>query len=83
VHFSPESGDKDYRALPFAAQVAAGMVHLMPGSWNATFLSEAAAFGPGAAYKDQIDACSRAYAMLVREVTPDIALAAPTLIVAG
>lgn len=79
VHFSTESGDKDYRARPFAAQVEAGMVYLAPGSWNATFLSEAAAFGPGAARKDIIDACSRCYTHLIRAGMQEIALLPGTL----
>lgn len=81
VRFSPESGDKDYRANPYSAQVAAGMVYLLPGSWNPVYLSEAASFGPGAAYKDQIDASSRAFAELLKEIDPDLALLPGTLII--
>lgn len=79
VHFSTEAGSKDTRALGLAAQVSAGMVYLLPGSWNAVFLSEAAAFGPGAAYKDQIDAASRTYAALLAMVDDDVGTLPGTL----
>lgn len=81
AHFSPESGDKDFRAEPVAAQVAAGMVYLVPGNWNTDFLAEAASFGPGAAYKDQIDALSRAYAYLIQHRGQQLDLLPPQLFV--
>ena len=83
VHFSPESGDKDTRALGLAAQVEAGMVYLVEAGWNAVFLSEAAAFGPGAAFKDQIDASTRAYSDLVSAPVEDIGIEAGTLFLNG
>lgn len=64
VFGSPEAGDKDQRALPFASQVEAGNVVLVRGPWLDAFLGEAALF-PMSTYKDQIDACSRAYAALL------------------
>lgn len=79
VRFSPETGDKDYRAQPLAAQVEAGMVYLYPGSWNSVYLSEMAAFGPGSARKDVTDASTRAYAELAKMADPDIALLPPQL----
>lgn len=81
VHFSPESGDKDTRALGLAAQVEAGMVYLVEGSWNAAYLSEMAAFGPGAAFKDQADASSRAYAELVKNQNDEVGVVAGTLFI--
>lgn len=72
AHFSPESGSKENRALPLAAQVAAGNVLLIGGAWNAAFLSEAALF-PHSNFMDQMDAASRAYAYLVTH--EDIGLA--------
>ena len=63
-----------------------GLLISLIGIWAAgctsgtDFLSEAAAFSPGAAYKDQIDACSRAYAELVKNTDPEISIHAPTLI---
>ncbi len=64
-HFSPESGDKETRARGLAAQSEAGNVCLVKGSWNDAFISEAITF-PASTFKDQIDACSRAYARLVK-----------------
>lgn len=60
-HFSPESGDKVTRFMPFAAQVEAGNVYLVRASWNDAFINELCAF-PGGEFTDQADACSRAYA---------------------
>lgn len=62
-HFSPESGDKETRALPLAAQAEAGNVFLLEGAWNAAFLDEIAVF-PMGKWKDQVDAASRAFTEL-------------------
>lgn len=64
VHFSPESGDKENRALPIAAQINAGNFYMVRGRWNNAFIAEASTFPTGRS-KDQIDALSRAYAYLV------------------
>ena len=64
VHFSRETGSKEDRAKPFAAQAEAGNVLLVRGDWNTAFLAEAQMF-PASRFKDQIDAASRAYAYLV------------------
>lgn len=71
VHFSPESGDKELRANPIAAQVRAGNVHVVKGPWNKAFFNEAANF-PAGTYKDQIDAMTRAYAYLVNVAEPEV-----------
>lgn len=68
-HASPESGDKETRALPLAAQAEAGNVYMMPGEWNAGFLDEIALF-PKGKWKDQVDAASRAFSELVEPSTP-------------
>lgn len=60
VHFSPETGSKEERAKPFAAQVAAGNVYLVRGSWDDTYVAEATLF-PRGEFMDQIDATSRAF----------------------
>lgn len=66
VHVTPEIGDKEDRARPFAAQCEAGNVWILTG-WDPTgFIDEAATF-PTGKFKDQIDAASRAYAALVVE----------------
>lgn len=62
-HFSPETGDKETRALPLAAQAEAGNVFLLEGEWNAAFLDEIAVF-PMGKWKDQVDAASRAFTEL-------------------
>ena len=41
---SPETGDKETRAMPLAAQVEAGNVDIVAGDWNGEFLDEAATF---------------------------------------
>lgn len=65
VHFSPETGSKELRAEPFAAQAQAGNVVLVRGNWNDAFLGELESF-PSGRLKDRVDAASRAYAALVQ-----------------
>jgi predicted phage terminase large subunit-like protein len=60
---TPESGDKETRALPLAAQAEAGNVMIVRGDWNGDFLDEMAGF-PTARFKDQVDATTRAFAVL-------------------
>jgi len=67
--FSPESGSKEDRARPLAAQVNSGMVSLVRAPWNDVFLSEFASF-PMSKFKDQVDAASRAYSELIRKKAP-------------
>ena len=62
---SPESGDKETRAMPLAAQAEAGNVLLIRGEWNRDFLAELETF-PMGKFKDQVDAATRAFAELVR-----------------
>jgi predicted phage terminase large subunit-like protein len=64
VRFSPETGSKEARAVPFAAQVEVGNVHLVKGSWNDPYLNEFASF-PTGEFKDQVDASTRAYHQLI------------------
>lgn len=68
-HFSPESGDKETRALPLAAQAEAGNVFLLEGPWNDVFLDEIAVF-PMGKWKDQVDAASRAFTDLTTAAAP-------------
>lgn len=72
-HFSPETGDKETRALPLAAQAEAGNVFLLEGDWNAAFLDEIATF-PMGKWKDQVDAASRAFTELTTEVRVQAAM---------
>lgn len=64
VVFSPESGSKEQRAEPMAAQAAAGNLLLAPGAWNQAFIDEATHF-PYSTFKDQVDAASRAFSELI------------------
>lgn len=61
---TPETGAKETRAEPFAAQWGAGRVFLVRGDWNAEYVDELRGF-PSGTYKDQVDASSRAFAELV------------------
>lgn len=64
--FSPETGSKEDRAVPLAAQCEIHNVYLVRGAWNSSFVSEASLF-PNGQFKDQIDAASRAYHALLRK----------------
>lgn len=70
VRFSPESGDKETRAEPFATQVNAGNVCMVRAPWNDVLLAELGLF-PGSTYKDQVDALSRAYHEHLKDVDDD------------
>ena len=63
VHSSAEKGSKIERAMVVASQVNAGNVRLRRGAWNRAFLEELADF-PHGRKDDQVDALSRAFAML-------------------
>lgn len=66
---SRESGSKETRAMPVAAQVNAGAVTLLRGSWNRDFIEELQDF-PGGAKDDQVDALSRAFSMVLESGAP-------------
>ena len=75
--FSPESGTKEDRAIPFAAMVNSGQVRMVKGDWNKPLLDELGMF-PGSAYKDQADAFSRAFMELTQFMGSDeLAVGAP------
>ncbi len=69
VRFSPETGSKELRAEPFAAQAQAGNVSLVRGAWNDAMLDELEAF-PRGSLKDRVDGSSRAFAALVGKAAP-------------
>lgn len=83
ARFSPESGDKVSRADPVSAQAEAGNMRILVtgdearDAWIEPFLAELAMF-PGGAYKDQVDALSRAFAELLaflkRDDEPDLGM---------
>ncbi len=72
IRFTPESGSKENRAIPIAAQVEVGNVYLVRSEWNDAFLAEAMLF-PNGTYMDQIDALSRAYHQLIINSGPRLA----------
>lgn len=65
VHFGSETGSKFQRAEPFAAQAEAGNVKIVKGAWNEAYLDELEVF-PNGAFKDQVDATSRAFSRLIK-----------------
>ena len=59
-----ESGDKELRATLPASDAANGMFYIVAEPWAAIVLQELADFGPGAEYRDIVDALSGAHAYL-------------------
>lgn len=57
----PESGSKESRAEPFAAQWQAGNVDIIIGEWNESYLTQLESF-PESKFKDMVDASSSAFA---------------------
>lgn len=77
--YSPESGDKVMRAEPFANMVNAGNVVLVEGRWNDAFLRELELF-PMGHWKDQVDACSRAFARMLPTIRQGSAVGSPIVL---
>jgi predicted phage terminase large subunit-like protein len=69
LDFSPESGDKQVRAKPFAVQVNNHNVELIKGDWNAAYREELRGF-PFSKHDDQVDASSRAHMVLTSGRAP-------------
>lgn len=63
VEAERETGDKQTRAFPFAAQCGAKNVFLLRGAWNDAFITELCGF-PNGAHDDQVDAASGAFRLL-------------------
>jgi len=66
AHATPESGSKEDRARPLAAQAEAGNIFLVRAPWNDAFVDEACLF-PNGELKDQVDAASRAFGRLIQK----------------
>jgi len=64
VRATPESGSKETRFEPFAAQAEGGNVRIVRGLWNDEFLDELEIF-PFGEFKDFADATSRAFMDLI------------------
>jgi len=60
------TGDKVFRADPYSVQVSNGNVLLMRGEWNHQYIEELRFF-PFGTYKDQVDASSGAFNMLIKK----------------
>jgi len=72
---SPESGSKETRAEPLAAQINVGNVMMLRAEWNANLVHEMRMF-PNGRHDDQVDALSRAFSELVKssggiKINPD------------
>ena len=66
---SPETGAKETRAMPVASQVNAGNLSIRRAPWNRALLEEMQDF-PFGAKDDQVDALSRAFALLTDVGSP-------------
>ena len=60
VKVKPESGSKESRAEPMAAQWQAGNVDVLEADWNETYFNELESF-PQSKFKDMVDAGSTAF----------------------
>lgn len=65
-----ETGSKDVRAEPFAAQCEAQNVKILRGPWNEEFINELCAFPQG--HDDQVDAAAGAFNYFVVKRLPSI-----------
>ena len=63
-----ESGSKETRAEPFAAQWQAGNVEIVKGDWNEQYLNQLESF-PESKFKDMVDASSSAFGELEKANT--------------
>lgn len=81
--FSPETGTKEDRAIPFASMANTGLVRMVRGDWNSALIDEMRNF-PGSAYKDQVDALSRAFKPIAQAMSRDQdSIGAPILVSAS
>lgn len=66
VYVDRPTGDKNKRADPFSVQVNNGDLALLYAPWNSAYIEELRYF-PMGKYKDQVDASSAAFNMLVKK----------------
>ena len=69
VKSSPETGSKETRAAPVAAQCNVGNLLVVQAPWNAALIEELRDF-PTGRKDDQVDALSRAFGMLIAANPP-------------
>lgn len=67
VKFEPVTGDKATRSEPLESAFQGGMVFLLKGAWNNSYIEECVAFDRGT-YDDQVDAASSAYNELLKMI---------------
>jgi len=65
VHYSPETGSKETRAMPLASQIEAGNVFVLKRSWTDEYVAELMQF-PAGEKDDQVDATSRGFNSMVQ-----------------
>lgn len=63
----PESGSKENRAAPVAAQWQHGNIEIIAGPWNDMYFSQLESF-PESKFKDMVDATSSAFNELTQEM---------------
>lgn len=63
-----ESGSKETRAEPFAAQWQHGTVEILTAPWNEEYFSQLESF-PESKFKDMVDASSAAFSELEKANT--------------
>jgi predicted phage terminase large subunit-like protein len=77
VRHSPETGSKEIRVIPVAAQAEQHQLFVLAGQpWTADFLAELTTF-PGSKFDDQVDALSRAFMELSKLNPGTISTIAP------
>lgn len=64
VQLEPQTGKKEIRATPFAAQASVGNVYLYRADWNEPFLDEICSF-PTGSHDDQVDAVASAFNIFI------------------
>jgi predicted phage terminase large subunit-like protein len=69
VHSSAETGTKTERAMAVAGQVNVGNLRIRRAAWNREFVEELSTF-PNGRKDDQVDALSRAFALLTPQEKP-------------
>lgn len=72
---SSETGSKETRAAPLAAQCEAGNIHLVRGEWLDEFLNEIEVF-PFGRHDDQVDAAASGFNVLASNSGPAMWMAA-------
>lgn len=78
VVWGPETGSKEVRAEPGAAQAKAGFFHVLRALWNDDYIEEHCIF-PYSEFQDQVDATSRGLSRLI-PVREEYGVAGPKVV---